>query len=555
VTLFAAEELCDMMFTCELMADPVVASDGITYERDSIQLWMRTHDASPHTNTPFDHQMLIPNIIARKQIAAWCEENSVPVPVAPKRMAEAAVAGGGAALAPLLQKPHVTCALHENEPVRVFCKDCCRGVCTLCAVDTKRCKAHAVEALDALIEELQADGECWARAREECARSAQQLCATIQADANAKIQTIAAEAAVLQQEVQLAAAARSTALGAIVDKRRERVELVVGAAASPDVAVKGSAAAAVVAAALGRVKTHIPPASAAEFRGAAAPAAAVGHVLVADAVLDPEGSDYGAATAPPLAAVAAALSPACRPPECDWVALKNDGYSARELKIAGCSWALLLALEYDLPSMKAAGYDAAAFRAARCSWTDLFAAGFTASEVKAAGCDISAARAAGFDLPSMKAAGYDAAAFRAARCSWTDLFAAGFTASEVKAAGCDISAARAAGFDLPSLKAAGYDAAAFRAARCSWAEMNTGAGFTARELRPFGCDFASAKSAGYDVANLVSAFGSDAVAAAGVDLSSRILVSFLLQSCTHPHAETDFSPSPFHFTFPPAPRL
>ena len=46
VTLFAAEDLCDMMFTCELMADPVVASDGITYERDSIQLWMKTHDVS-----------------------------------------------------------------------------------------------------------------------------------------------------------------------------------------------------------------------------------------------------------------------------------------------------------------------------------------------------------------------------------------------------------------------------------------------------------------------------------------------------------------------------
>ena len=79
-----------MMFRCELMADPVVASDGITYERDSIELWMKSHDVSPHTNTPFDHKMLIPNIGYRKMIAAWCEENGVPVPVAPKRVAEAA---------------------------------------------------------------------------------------------------------------------------------------------------------------------------------------------------------------------------------------------------------------------------------------------------------------------------------------------------------------------------------------------------------------------------------------------------------------------------------
>ena len=82
-----------MIFTCELMADPVVASDGNTYERDSIQLWMKTHDVSPHTNTPFDHKMLVPSLTIRKLIAAWCEENGVPVPVAPKRVVEAAAAG------------------------------------------------------------------------------------------------------------------------------------------------------------------------------------------------------------------------------------------------------------------------------------------------------------------------------------------------------------------------------------------------------------------------------------------------------------------------------
>jgi hypothetical protein len=491
-----------MMFGCDLMADPVVASDGMTYERNSIELWMKAHDVSPHSNTPFDHKMLTPIITIRKLISAWCEQNGVPVPITSKRVVEPAAAGGGAAVAPLLQKPQVTCAAHPKEPLRVFCRDCCHSVCVMCAVDTKRCKAHATEALDALMEELQADGEGWARAQEECRRGSEQLCATIQADADAKIQTIVAEAAALQQEVRSAAAARSTALGAIVDKRRERAELVTGAAASPDIAVKGSAAAAVVASALDRVKAPMPSASAAEFRAVAAPAAVVGYVLVADAVLDPEGDDEGAVVAPPMAAAvsaAAALSPACRPSECNWVVLKNDGYSARELKIAGCSWAALLELEYDLPSLRAAGYDAAAFRAARCSWADLFAAGFTAAEVKAAGCNIAAARVAGFDLPSLRAAGYDAAAFRAARCSWADLFAAGFTA---------------------------------------------------RELRPLGCDLASAKSAGYSIASLVSAFGSDAVAAAGVDLSSCILVSFLLRSCTNPHAQTDFPPPSLHLFFP-----
>jgi hypothetical protein len=304
VTLFAAEELCDMMFGCELMAEPVVASDGITYERDSIELWMKTHDVSPHTNTPFDHKMLIPNVMARKLVASWCEENGVPVPVAPKRAAEPVATGGGAALAALLQKPHVTCALHDDEPLRVFCKDCCRGVCTLCAVDIDVCKSHATKAFKPLLEELQVDREGWARAQEECTRSAEQLCAAIQADADAKIHAITAEASELQQQVRCAAAARSAALGAIVQKRVEREELVAGAAASPDVAVKDSAAAALVASALDRAKAVIPPASAAEFRAAAAPAAAVGHVLVADAVVDPEDAAARAAAAH-AAAVAA----------------------------------------------------------------------------------------------------------------------------------------------------------------------------------------------------------------------------------------------------------
>jgi hypothetical protein len=183
-----------MMFRCELMADPVVASDGITYERDSIELWMKTHDVSPHTNTPFDHKMLIPNINIRKMISAWCEQNGVPLPIAPKRVVEAGAAGGGAAVAPPLHKPQVTCAAHPKEQLRVFCMDCRHGVCVLCAVDTKRCKAHATEALDTLLEELKADREEWTRAQEECDHGAQQLCNHIQADADAKKQAIDAEA-------------------------------------------------------------------------------------------------------------------------------------------------------------------------------------------------------------------------------------------------------------------------------------------------------------------------------------------------------------------------
>ena len=76
----------------------------------------------------------------------------------------------------------------------------------------------------------------------------------------------------------------------------------------------------------------------------------------------------------------------------------------------------------------------------------------------------------------------------------------------------------------PIVKAAGYDAVACRAAGCSWADVKT-AGFTAVEARAAGCDVATAKTEGYDLLSLVGSFGYDDVAAAGVDLSSCMLVS------------------------------
>ena len=56
-----------------------------------------------------------------------------------------------------------------------------------------------------------------------------------------------------------AAMQRAAAIGAVVQERRQRRELL-PAAACPEVGVKGSAAAAVVAAAIGRAKAPIPPA-------------------------------------------------------------------------------------------------------------------------------------------------------------------------------------------------------------------------------------------------------------------------------------------------------
>ena len=178
-----------MMFTCELMADPVVASDGNTYERDSIQLWMKTHDVSPHTNTSFDHKMLIPNIMARKQIAAWCEENGVPLPKPPAAAAKAAAAGGGGA--------------HTSSDVQQACKGAGAGVVhglrarRVLVVRSghegledarHRCVPHSVGGA--------ADGRGGMGARAggvEGRRGGEQLCGSIQADTDANIQRITAQ--------------------------------------------------------------------------------------------------------------------------------------------------------------------------------------------------------------------------------------------------------------------------------------------------------------------------------------------------------------------------
>ena len=278
-----------MAFQCELMVDPVVASDGYTYERESIEQWMTHHNTSPLSKQPFVNKNLVPNHDKRQQIIAWCEQNGVPVPPPPPKPTDKpAAAGGGAAVQPLLQKPVVMCARHPEERLRVLCLDCGHGVCVLCAVDTDQCKTHTTKAFDPLLKELKTDREGWAHALQECDGGAEQVCADIHADGDAKKQAIDREVAALKQQVRSAAAARSTDFRAIVVMREEREELVAGATIHPEVAVKGSAAAAVILSVLNRPKTAVPPASAAQFRATYAPAAAVGHVTLAAAVVDPE---------------------------------------------------------------------------------------------------------------------------------------------------------------------------------------------------------------------------------------------------------------------------
>ncbi len=275
-----------MVFSFDIMSDPVVASDGFTYEREAIEKWFKTSSNSPHTGALLQHKILIPNIDKRQQIIAWRElqQSDLPNSKVPK-------AGGGAAAALHIRG---SCRRHPGKHLDVFCMECRHGVCTICAVDSGICKPHKTFAFVSLIEDLKTDRESWERAQLECNEAAlEQLYAAIQADGDYKIcaynQAIAAQVAKLKQQGRAAFEARSTAIGAIVQRQKERQKRVAVASASPDVAVKGSADSAAVVAAVERVKRHVPLTRAAEFHSAAAPAAVVGQVCVAAAVVDTEG--------------------------------------------------------------------------------------------------------------------------------------------------------------------------------------------------------------------------------------------------------------------------
>ena len=56
--------------TRDIMTDPVVASDGHTYERGAIKRWLEENDTSPMTNEFLDSHYVYPNHAVRSIIAA-----------------------------------------------------------------------------------------------------------------------------------------------------------------------------------------------------------------------------------------------------------------------------------------------------------------------------------------------------------------------------------------------------------------------------------------------------------------------------------------------------
>jgi len=66
------EALPNFCFRCpitlEIMRDPVICSDGHTYEREAIQRWLEGSKRSPQTNLPLVSTALIPNLSLRSVI-------------------------------------------------------------------------------------------------------------------------------------------------------------------------------------------------------------------------------------------------------------------------------------------------------------------------------------------------------------------------------------------------------------------------------------------------------------------------------------------------------
>jgi hypothetical protein len=55
------------------MADPVVCSDGHTYERSFISAWLEGHNTSPTSGAVLSSRELFDNVGLRKEILEWRE--------------------------------------------------------------------------------------------------------------------------------------------------------------------------------------------------------------------------------------------------------------------------------------------------------------------------------------------------------------------------------------------------------------------------------------------------------------------------------------------------
>ena len=110
-----------------IMNDPVIGSDGSTYERSEIIKWLREHHDSPKTRTPMFEDSLVPNIALKQSIQRWRELNHlgpVTIEVIPNSEPE-----------PKVKKAKRVKSSHKHSEFE--CKGCCyrcccKGCCCCC---------------------------------------------------------------------------------------------------------------------------------------------------------------------------------------------------------------------------------------------------------------------------------------------------------------------------------------------------------------------------------------------------------------------------------------
>ena len=72
------EKFMDMMFcpiSLEIMKDPVVTHEGITYDRKSIEKWLEKNNYCPQTKNPLSKKNLVPNYALKQIIDEFIRNN------------------------------------------------------------------------------------------------------------------------------------------------------------------------------------------------------------------------------------------------------------------------------------------------------------------------------------------------------------------------------------------------------------------------------------------------------------------------------------------------
>jgi hypothetical protein len=110
--------------------------------------------------------------------------------------------------------------------------------------------------------------------------------------------------------------------------------------------------------------------------------------------------------------------------------LKQSGYSAEELRHAGCEFQTLKSL-FTPMQLKEAGFNADEFRKDGLTPKDLKKLQFSAEELRKAGIDFSSLKDSGFNPKQLRAAGFPASEFKRFGFSAAQLKEAGFTAREL----------------------------------------------------------------------------------------------------------------------------